>query len=598
MLENTLSTNFVPGTNLTGGLARASWRFLLPSLELDNVLCLGVPAAATLNVLATISENILVVSTNARDLETTYGELEPQVKAKVRTAHITDFCQLPLADKSVSLVFFAGKKELAGMLRDAALPATLDRLLKDGGAIYLEIKNLSDRRAARRMIKKLTSFGFNAPRAFWLTPLRGELRTAFPLDDDRMAKYLFTNVLFGQSLKMRALSSAGVWLSQTHLLRSITPRRAILLQRSLRHDKVQPSPEYLVSIAEKSGVDLSGLQCGLSARGKFNANKNIFYLFDRDGKKAKAVIKMTRAAEFNSRLENEYRVLFTLQEKGFVDPATYPEPLFFGYHAQLAILGQKAVHGEPFRSRTKATVDCPIAHDAINWIVKLGTASSNPSAATAAQVGEALMQLFRRFTEIYPLAKFEADFLATQITAISDFSGKFPLVFQHGDPGTWNMLVSAAGRVIVIDWEAGEPEGMPLWDLFYFMRTYGSWVSRVQGNKNPLENFTRNFLEPSALHALLAETTRRYCAGAGLAADLIAPLFYTCWMHRSLKEATRLPKDSLQKGVFFNLLRRCIERRNSPALVALFSLNVKGKSEEKSVERNTYEQNVHTLVSR
>lgn len=587
MLENTLSTNFVPGTNLTGGLARASWRFLLPSLELDNVLCLGVPAATTVNVLATISETILVVSTNARHLETTYGELEPQVQAKVRTAHITDFNQLPLADKSVSLVFFAGKKELAGMLRDAALPTALERLLKDGGAIYLEIKNLSDRRAARLMIRKLASCGFNTPRQFWLTPWRGELRTAFPLDDDRMAKYLFTNVLFGQSLKMRALSSAGVWLSQARLLRSVTPRRAILLQRSPRHDNIQP-PEYLVAIAEKSGVDLSGLQCGLSARGKFNANKNIFYLFNRDGKKAKAVIKMTRAPEFNARLENEYRVLFILQEKGFVDPATFPEPLFFGYHAQLAVLGQKAVHGEPFRSRTKATVDCPIAHDAINWIVKLGTASSNQSAATAAQAGEALMQLFRRFAEIYPLAKFEADFLAAQIATISDFSGKFPLVFQHGDPGTWNMLVSAEGRVIVIDWEAGEPKGMPLWDLFYFMRTYGSWVSRVQGSKDPLENFTRNFLEPSALHALLAETTRRYCAGAGLAVDLIAPLFYTCWMHRSLKEATRLPKDSLQKGVFFNLLRRCIERRNSPALNSLFSLHEKGKSEEKAeIRRET-----------
>jgi hypothetical protein len=587
MLENTLSTNFIPGTNLTGGLARASWRFLLPSLELENVLCLGVPAPATLDVLSVMSKAILVVSNNAPQPEAIQAELEPQAKANVRTAHLDDFIKSPPADKSVSLVFLAGKKGLAEVSGAAAIAAVLERLLKDDGAIYCEVKNLSARRAARRLINKLV--GFNAARQFWLTPLRGELRTAFPLDDDRMAKYLFKNVLFGQSLKMRALSGAGAWLSQTHLLRPVAPRRAVLLQRSSPRRDETPAPDYLAAIAAKSGVDLSGLQYGLSARGKFNANKNIFYLFDRQGDKAKIVVKMTRAPEFNSRLENEYRVLALLHEKGFAAPDTFPEPLFFGYHARLAVLGQKAVHGEPFRSRTKATVDCPIAHDAINWIVKLGTVSSNQSAATAAQAGEALMKLFRRFAEIYPLSKFESDFLAGQISAISDFSGKFPLVFQHGDPGTWNMLVSKAGRVIVIDWEAGEPEGMPLWDLFYFMRTYGSWMSRVQGSRDALENFTRNFLEPSALHELLVETTQRYCAGAGLAADLVAPLFYTCWMHRSLKEATRLPKDSLSKGVFLNLLRRGLERRNSPALNSLFSLSGKSKSEEMTESRSEAE---------
>jgi hypothetical protein len=42
-------------------------------------------------------------------------------------------------------------------------------------------------------------------------------------------------------------------------------------------------------------------------------------------------------------------------------------------------------------------------------------------------------------------------------------------------------------------------------------------------------------------------------------------------MHRALKESTRLPKADLQKGTYFNLLRRCIERRNAPALKSLFA---------------------------
>jgi hypothetical protein len=568
MLENTLTTEFIPGTNLTGGLARASWRFLLPNLELDRIVCFGVPAAATLNVLATMGKEMLVLSTNAPQLDAVRKEVESQ---NLTLTHVTDFTRLPLPDRSVSLVFLAGKKELANLLLDAVFPAELDRLLKEDGAIYFEVKNLAERSLARQMMHSLAELGFKALREFWLTPFKGELRTAFPLDD-RMSKYLFTNILYGRSAKKRALSRAGAMLSQAGLLRHLVPRRAILVQRSApAHDKKAP-PQYLHLLAKKQGVDLSAMSCGLSARGKFNANKNIFYLFDAKGEKAKAVVKMTRAPELNKRLENEYRVLEQLHQKSFVEKGTYPEPLFFGTHAGLALLGQMAVYGEPFRSRTKATIDCPIANDAVNWIVKLGVASSNTAAATSAEVEAALKKLYRRFAEIYPLSNLEADFLAEQIKTIGRGLEKFPLVFQHGDPGTWNMLVSPENRVIVIDWEAGEPEGMPLWDLFYFLRTYGSWMLRAQSKRNPLQSFSQHFLEPSPLHDLLLATLKRYCDGVGLAADLISPLFYTCWMHRALKEATRLQKDRLSKGTFFTLLRHCIEQRNSAALQALFSL--------------------------
>ena len=62
MLETTLNSKFVPGTNLAGGLGRVDWRFLLPSLNVDNVLCVGVPPARTLIVLAGVAPLVLVGS--------------------------------------------------------------------------------------------------------------------------------------------------------------------------------------------------------------------------------------------------------------------------------------------------------------------------------------------------------------------------------------------------------------------------------------------------------------------------------------------------------------------------------------------------------
>jgi hypothetical protein len=55
-----------------------------------------------------------------------------------------------------------------------------------------------------------------------------------------------------------------------------------------------------------------------------------------------------------------------------------------------------------------------------------------------------------------------------------------------------------------------------------------------------------------------------------LAPELIEPLFYTCWMHRGLKEATRLTPNTLACGHYFNVLRASIDQRE--VLQPLFTL--------------------------
>ena len=72
---------------------------------------------------------------------------------------------------------------------------------------------------------------------------------------------------------------------------------------------------------------------------------------------------------------------------------------------------------------------------------------------------------------------------------------RFPLVFQHGDPGPWNVLITSDGRPGFLDWEAAEPHGMPLWDLFHFLRSFGFQVSRAAGTRDPLRSFAEQFLE-------------------------------------------------------------------------------------------------------
>ncbi len=579
ILETTLSSEFTPGTNLTGGVASADWRYLLPSQELEHLLCLGIPSLRTLTVLSTISRRVHVVSSERYRVEKIEKEFHNQGVPNVQFICVEKFSNLPFYPGSMDLVYLADSRGNARYLRQPETRQEINKLLKPQGVLYFEIHGLGQCLGSRKILKMLAGQGFNLQGSFWLTPFGGDLRTALPVEERDISSYFFSNVIYGQSFKKRALSRFGKALSDLGLIGALAPRHALLLKRSPENDTAANGysaglPEYISALAEKSGVNLSQYNFGLSARGKFNANKVIFFLFGKPGdstvsRRAEVVIKMTRSAEFNRRLENEHRILSLLKSGAYVDPATYPEPLFFGYHNGLAAIGMRAVHGKPFRTRTLATPQCPIARDAIEWIIRLGGASAKPI-PSAGPAAEALEKLLNMFRGIYPLGEEEDRFLARQLETVAHSEAPFPLVFQHGDPGTWNMMVSAEDKVIVIDWEAGEPEGIPLWDLFYFFRTYASWVSRQQGSRDSLKNFSENFLAVSAMSEMLAEITQRYCANVGLNRQLIKPLFYTCWMHRALKEATRLTEKTLETGHYFNVLRMSIAEQDNPALEALF----------------------------
>jgi len=327
------------------------------------------------------------------------------------------------------------------------------------------------------------------------------------------------------------------------------------------------------ALAGQAEIGLDGRTWAFSAPGAYNSQKVIYVVFDAEGEWPDYVVKMTRNPAFNRRLENEWRALTLLAEHGIGDAETLPRPTFLGRHAGLAVLGETAVVGLPFLEQTQATAECPYARVAVEWLVDLASATAGRPIASA-EAAVALGTLRDRFLELYGVDPGLRTFLADQIDRIAASASELPLVFQHGDPGCWNLVVTRSGRLGVLDWEAAEPNGMPLWDLFYFLRSYGVAVSRAAGTHDATESFTRHYLEESDLGVILVDAVRLVCERTGLDPDLVEPLFYTCWMHRALKEATRLRPNRLETGTYVRLLRLCAARRDAPGLQRLFSLSV------------------------
>jgi phosphotransferase family enzyme len=621
MLDITLGTEFIPGVNVRGELAGANWSFLLPSLDLERIVYFGALSSkgypARLISLARLCSELVVICLDERMAQAVDQAGRRHGVANMRSISLSGAAGL--ADDSVSLALISRASDARRLSRDRALQIELRRILKPNGLLYFERRGLPDQLRGGCAVRRLAE-AFGASRLYWLTPLGGEMHTAVPAQDHATMRYFLRHGLTSRSLDLGvlkraarslggrsaapaapklssnsrsragfqsrfkpaartilaallqqvqgALDSAEQGLNRSPTLGRFTRRYCALVGRGALGSNDQP-PAYLCQIASADGVSIDQYRWGLSARGEYRSRKVLFFLFDRQAETPEYIVKMTRAPAFNLRLENEGRALEWLAERGIGDRETLPQVVFQGHHHDLAIIGETVIDGVPFEQRSSGAADCPLAGAAVGWLTDLGAATADMSAASPLQVSEALGTLFERFAQIYALTPAQHDFLAGQIAAIGHSRSRIPLVFQHGDTGTWNIWVTPSERVAFLDWEAAEPQGMPLWDLFYFVRTYGAWAMHAGSLDDNMNGFVGQFLSASPFQRLLIAATEHYRARVGVPAELVEPLFYTCWIHRALKESTRLTAGNLERGHYFSMLSVCIEQR--AALAPIFS---------------------------
>ncbi len=565
MLKMTLKTDFKPGVNRKDDMVTADWRFLLPNLELKRVGFFGAPPLSTLRVFSRMGAAVFLIGEDLRALQQIREKSTRQGLRNVEICSVNGAFDVPIPHGSLDAGFITNAAHARKLLGKVEHFEKFCDLLSPGNAfLYLLLRSPFDNRWYRKAVARLKEAGFQPPRVYHLAPAIGYIRSAVPLDDVATDRFFISKMVYSQTRKNKALKAFSALFGS--FPRAIVSRRGSV-------SKGHNAPDFLQTIAQKSGVDLTAFNWGLSAGGKNNSKKILYFFLDKQRVQLEIIAKMTRSPEFNYRLENEHRVLQTLAKNDIAPEGSVPKPLFFDYHCELTVLAQQAIHGRSFRSATAATDDCPYAQKAIEWITGIGEKSCHANLVTPVQVSEKLMLLYEKFVHIYDVSEVQQRLLRDSIQSMADIPAQFPLVFQHGDPGPWNMILTGSDQIAVIDWEAGESQGMPLWDLFYFIKTYSTMAARkAHGVKNSTEAFRQQFLSKTAMGKLLIKATQSYCQRINLDARWVAPLFYTCWMHRSLKEAMRLPAEQLQNGHYVNVFKLSAENRASGVLKELFDL--------------------------
>ena len=239
------------------------------------------------------------------------------------------------------------------------------------------------------------------------------------------------------------------------------------------------------------------------------------------------VIKMPRVKGDHLRLDREVRSLravHSLKSGGF---DSVPKVVAYEDFKGLRLLVQTALPGQPMkpafvRKHPKACLE--VMSD---WLINMQRSSSSRSSFD--------LSWYHRLVEM-PLS-----FVKNKIPNLvkghyldcTENAGKIlgamdiPLVFEHGDMSSPNILMAPDKRPGVVDWELAEIKGLPAVDLFFFLTYVAFSRHRARRLKDQLAAFHKAFFTTKAWTTPYIQT----CINEiGLPKEALRPLFVMCWM--------------------------------------------------------------------
>jgi len=534
VLAGARAQHYEVGTNLKGAGTAAAWTLLLPRLDLRAVLVVGSVSRAERAALGSLADRVVVIErdVDAEDLLRTSGEEY---------------------DMSIDLVRL-GRGGTALIERTPRLRQLVESRLADGASTFVEWRGTTpDPR----------DVGVAAANDLVLRPPLGPARLIAPIGLASVASRLP-----GARKALTPAARAGRWRVRADRLlnrvlgSSPLERWSARQARLVTRDGGAGPPAWVAGIAAEAGMDIGASGWVLLAPGDYATQKVLLVLLDPGGDRPRTIVKISANVAHRGRLRAETEALTRLAS---LEAAAGRIPVveFAGEHAGREVVGERWIAGRPFEAVASVAADSPQYTAASGWLASLATATVRQR--DAGDVGAALRDLFDRFSAVAPLPSGELGALAGHVRTIEAHDGTVPTVFQHGDPGTWNLVLDDADRVVFLDWEAAEPDGVPLWDLFHLQRSFGALSAQRDGLRG-IDAGLRHLAAPSPLQDRFAAEIGEQARAIGLAPGLVAPLFFTCWMHRALKEVTRRTPATLGRAPYLRFLRAMLARRSEPAV--------------------------------
>ena len=261
---------------------------------------------------------------------------------------------------------------------------------------------------------------------------------------------------------------------------------------------------------------------------RFRASRHVVFLLLTEGSAHPVLVaKIPRLASCSGGLEREVMNLRSVHGTRSGGFCSIPRVVAFEQYGDRPILVETALVGRPMDPalvRRRAAYCCTATS---KWLLELQRPQHDDAGSDACWFDRLVEHPLGRFANVFPLSSEESRLLDdTRNLADSLRQLSLPLVSEHGDLSHPNVMLLERGGVGAVDWELGEPCGLPTHDLFFFLAYSAFALGRARTNRQLVQAFHRAFFRKAAWARPYAIA---YAKHLQIEPQALTPLFVLCW---------------------------------------------------------------------
>jgi aminoglycoside phosphotransferase len=261
---------------------------------------------------------------------------------------------------------------------------------------------------------------------------------------------------------------------------------------------------------------------------RFRASSHVVFLLVPVGSTEPVLVaKLPRLSGASASIEREVanlRACHALKPGGF---DSIPRVVAFEEYLGRPILVETALVGPPIDPATiRRDLDrCCQAVSA--WLIDLQQPRPGTKQSALDWYEGVVEEPLERLRSLVPWSGEELRLLERTQELVAPLGAlELPLVFEHGDLSHPNVMSQGNGGVGVVDWELAVPQGLPTYDLFFFL-TYAAFaLQNARTNNEYVAAFHTAFFGRSAwAQPYIVD----YAEQLRLPQLALIPLFVLCW---------------------------------------------------------------------
>jgi hypothetical protein len=341
-----------------------------------------------------------------------------------------------------------------------------------------------------------------------------------PLAFPRAAAYAIANWTLPSSWYRRVRNRILLFLLERGSVPDVRPAVAV--------GASEGGPPFVVVAARDAGVGLRADGEWFLTLGHGDAlTRGVFHVFPPGESEPRWVVKFVRVRGYGEPFDRDERGLTLAREAGAAVGDHAPRLLarfeVDGLHASVETAAVGTRMTNLLRGRRDRTEKLRAIEAVAAWLVTLGAETKTTTERLAPE-----------------LARLRADVLPRWATAgvpasLAEELPPLRAVLQHNDPGSWNIIVNGSSFTAV-DWESARREGLPLWDLAYFLVDALIELDAPSDRDAYAARLFRGEVESSRI---LRRWLRRGADAAEVPPDAIGAVVTLGWLHHGLSHVRR-----------------------------------------------------------